>query len=134
MIGFIKLVANEDNSQAGLMHIISMMQHRDRSPSNALIAQAVRSCADRGIPLLWYANMSYGNKASDPLADFKRHNGFQRVEIPRYYVPLTIAGRLALRLNLHHGMNSWISESWAARYRSLRSRYYAKRFPGLEKA
>src|SRR5438552_11647888 len=45
LIGFVKLVANEDWTQAGLMHILSMIQHRDRAPTNALIAQTLRSCA-----------------------------------------------------------------------------------------
>ena len=67
LIGFIKLVANEDGSQAGLMHIISMIQHRDKAPTNALMAQAVRSCAERGIAYLWYANFSYGKKQGDSL-------------------------------------------------------------------
>src|SRR5688572_20038326 len=50
MIGFVKLVSDEAGVQAGLMHIVAMMQHRDKSPTNALIAQAVRTCADRQIP------------------------------------------------------------------------------------
>jgi hypothetical protein len=37
------------------MHILSMIRHREKAPTNALIAQAVRSCAERGIPYLWYA-------------------------------------------------------------------------------
>ena len=45
LIGFVKLVSSEDRSQAGLMQIVSMIQHRDKAPTNALIAQAVRSCA-----------------------------------------------------------------------------------------
>ena len=49
LIGFVKLVSDEDDGQAGLMQIISMIQHRDKAPTNALIAQAVRSCAERGI-------------------------------------------------------------------------------------
>src|SRR5207249_444053 len=56
LIGFVKMVTNEDATQAGLMQIVSMLQYRDKAPTNALIAQAVRSCADRGIPHLWYAN------------------------------------------------------------------------------
>src|SRR5882724_3745967 len=103
LIGFVKLVFDEEKSQAGLMQIVSMIGHQDKAPTNALIAQAVQSCAERGISYLWYANMSYGKKQADGLADFKRHNGFQKIEVPRYYVPLTLAGRLALRLNLHHG-------------------------------
>ena len=132
LIGFVKLVTDEDRSQAGLMQIVSMIQHRDKAPTNALIAQAVRSCAERGISYLWYANMSYGKKQSDALADFKRHNGFQKVELPRYYVPLTAVGRVALRLGLHHGVVDWIPEPVAARYRMIRSLWYARRFPSLK--
>jgi len=134
LIGFIKLVADETGGQAGLMHILSMIRHRDKAATNALIAQAVRVCAQRGIPYLWYAHMSYGKKQRDALAEFKRHNGFQKVEVPRYYVPLTLAGRLAMRLGLHHGFVGQIPEPVAATLRKIRSRWYAKRFTGLENA
>jgi hypothetical protein len=134
LIGFVKLVTNEDGSQAGLMQIISMIQHRDKAPTNALIAQAVQSCAERGISYLWYANFSYGNKQRDSLADFKRHNGFQKIEIPRYYVPLTVTGRIGLRLGLHHKTVDWIPEPIAATYRRVRSHWYARRLAGFENA
>jgi hypothetical protein len=134
LIGFVKLVSDEDRGQAGLMQIISMIGHRDKAPTNALIAQSVRSCADRGISYLWYANFSYGKKQRDSLADFKRHNGFEKVDLPRYYVPLTIAGRMALHLGLQHGINDWIPEPVAARYRKIRSSWYARRFPGFQDA
>ena len=132
LIGFVKLVFDEDRNQAGLMQIVSMMGHQDKAPTNALIAQAVRSCAERGIPYLWYANMSYGKKQEDGLADFKRHNGFQKIELPRYYVPLTIAGRMALRMGLHRSMTDWIPEPVAATYRKIRKQWYAKSPPGRE--
>jgi hypothetical protein len=134
LIGFIKLVADEDRKQAGLMHIISMLQHRDKAPTNALIAQAVRSCAERRISYLWYANFSYGKRRTDSLAEFKRHNGFQRIDLPRYYVPLTFLGRLALRLGLHHNLVDRIPEPVIVKYRSIRSWWYAKRYHGLESA
>jgi hypothetical protein len=134
LIGFVKLVTDETGSQVGLMHIVSMIRHRDKAPTNALIAQAVRSCAERGISHLWYANFSYGKKQPDSLADFKRRNGFQKTELPRYYIPLTIAGRIALRLGLHHSTSDWIPEPVAATYRRIRSYWYARRFPGLENA
>ena len=79
-------------------------------------------------PHLWYANFSYGRKQRDSLADFKQHNGFQKVELPRYYVPLTVAGRLALRMGLHHTRADWIPEPVAATYRKMRSFWYARRF------
>jgi hypothetical protein len=134
LIGFVKLVTDETRTQAGLMHIFSMISQRDKAPTNALIAQAVKSCAERGIPNLWYANMSYGKKQNDSLAEFKRHNGFEKIEIPRYFVPLTMTGRVALRFGLHHGMADWIPEPVAATYRKIRSSWYAKRFPGLQNA
>jgi len=127
LIGFVKLVFDEEKSQAGLMQIVSMIGHQDKAPTNALIAQAVQSCAERGISYLWYANMSYGKKQADGLADFKRHNGFQKIEVPRYYVPLTLAGRLALRLNLHHGWSELIPEPIAATYRKIRKQWYGKK-------
>ena len=134
LIGFVKLVTDEEKGQAGLMQIVSMIQHRDKAPTNALVAQAVRSCAERGISYLWYANMSYGKKQNDALAEFKRHNGFQKVDLPRYYVPLTLAGQVALRLGLHHGLTDWIPEPVAAAYRKIRAQWYARRFPGLKNA
>ena len=132
LIGFVKLVSDEDRGQAGLMQIISMIQHRDKAPTNALIAQAVRSCAERGISYLWYANFSYGKKQRDSLADFKRHNGFQKVDLPRYYVPLTVVGRIALRLGLQHGITDRIPEPVASTYRRIRTFWYTRKFPGLE--
>lgn len=126
LIGFVKLVTNEDRTQAGLMQILSMIQHRDKAPTNALVAQAVRSCAERGIPHLWYANFSYGKKQADSLAEFKRHNGFQKIDVPRYYVPLTAAGRVALHLGLHRSATDWIPEPVAATYRKIRSSWYSR--------
>jgi hypothetical protein len=132
LIGFAKLVADEEWHQAGLMQIISMVQHRDKAPTNALIAQAVRSCAERRISHLWYANFSYGRKQHDSLAEFKKHNGFQKIDVPRYYVPLTMAGRLALSLGLHHGMIEWVPEPLGATYRRIRSLWHRKRTLGLQ--
>jgi len=132
LIGFVKRVFDEDRSQAGLMQIVSVTRHRDKAPTNALIAQAVRSCAERGISYLWCANMSYGKKQSDGLADFKRHNGFQKVDLPRYYVPLTVAGRIALRLGVHHGMSDWVSEPVAVKFRRARNLWHERRLKLLK--
>lgn len=132
LIGFIKLVADETRKQAGLMHILAAIQHRDKAPTNALMAQAVRSCAERGISYLWYAKFFYGKKNNDPLADFKRHNGFQRIDVPRYYVPLTPLGRLSLRLGLQHDLKNLLPEPVAAAFRKVRTSWYAKRYSRLE--
>jgi hypothetical protein len=134
LIGFIKLTWDETRTQAGLMNIVSMMQHRDKAPTNALIAHAVRACADRHIPYLVYASFAYGNKRPDSLSDFKRNNGFQKFDIPRYYVPLTLIGSVALRLGLHRKWAERIPEPVLARIRDLRSAWYQRKFQSFSKA
>jgi hypothetical protein len=129
LIGFTKVTANDACTQAGLMHIISMVQHRDKAATNALIAQAVRSCAERGISYLHYANYSFGNKQQDSLTDFKDRNGFRKLEIPRYYVPLTAIGTAALRWRLHHcTVHDCLPEPAIAKLREYRSAWYAWKY------
>jgi hypothetical protein len=128
LVGFAKLVSDDARRQAGVMHIIAMIKHRDKSPTNALIAQAVRSCAERRIPYLVYRQFSYGKKQRDSLSDFKQHNGFERIELPRYYVPLTLAGRAALRLGFHRRLVDHVPETVLARLRNLRTSWYAHKF------
>jgi hypothetical protein len=134
LIGFAKLTSDEIRGQAGLMQILSMIQHRDKAPTNALIAQAVRSCADRGIPFLVYAQFSYGNKEWDGLAEFKHSNGFRQVDLPRYYVPMSAIGLVTLRLGLHRGLDSYIPGRVLAKFRSVRSRWYKYKLKVSQKA
>jgi hypothetical protein len=128
LIGFIKLVIDDSGSQAGMMHIISMLQSRDKAPTNALVAHAVRSCADRHIPHLVYSQFAYGKKTQSSLSDFKERNGFQRVDIPRYYVPMTGWGKLALSMGLHHRLGRHLPESLVAKLREMRSAWYQRKF------
>jgi hypothetical protein len=125
LIGFAKLTFDETRTQAGLMHIVSLIQHRDKAPTNALIAQAVRSCADRQIPNLVYSNFAYGNKQRDSLSDFKERNGFKRVDIPRYYVPLTWIGHLAFRMGVHHKLIDRLPEPLIEKLRNYRADWYS---------
>jgi len=93
-----------------------------------LVAHAVRCCADWGIPYLVYAGFTYGKKQQDTLADFKRNNGFQQIDLPRYYVPLTPLGSLAFRLGLHHKLADRLPEPVAAKLRDLRKSWYNRKF------
>jgi hypothetical protein len=134
LIGFIKLVSDEKNVQAGLMNIVSKICHRDKAPTNALIAQAVRSCADRGISNLVYSNFAYGNKQRDSVSDFKERNGFLRINIPRYYVPLTAFGWAALRSGFHRRLVDHFPEPLTNRLRELRNKWYSRKFQQVGEA
>jgi len=127
MIGFTKLSMDPSRTQACLVHILSMAQHKDKAPTNALIAEAVRSCVKHGVSYLIYEHFNYGNKA-DSLTHFKEVNGFQRVDIPRYYVPLTARGRVALQLGLHRRAVDRIPEPVAEKFRDLRKAWYDLRY------
>ncbi|HZR63795.1 MAG TPA: hypothetical protein VFA85_01535 [Terriglobales bacterium] len=128
LIGFIKMVSDETRTQAGLMNIVAMVQHRDKAPTNALLAHAVKACADRGISFLVYSNFAYGKKERDSLSDFKERNGFQKVNVPRYYVPLTTLGALAFRLGLHRRFAEHVPEPLMAPIRELRRFWYNRKF------
>jgi hypothetical protein len=127
MIGFARLHCDGTRTQAGLSSILSLAQHRDKSPTNALLAEGVRYCATNKLPYLVYSRYSDGNKERDSLMDFKDHNGFQRVNLPRYYVPLTRRGRVALSLGLHRRLIEKIPDPIMSRLRSLRKTWYARK-------
>jgi hypothetical protein len=128
LVGFIKLTADDGWTQAGIMHIVSLLSYRDKSPTNALVMYAVRACAERGISSLVYSNFAYGTKLRSSLSDFKERNGFRRVDIPRYYVPLTRWGSLAFNMGLHRRLAERVPEPVAAKLREWRSAWYQRRF------
>jgi hypothetical protein len=105
-----------------------MVKHRNKSATNALIAEAVRSCAQRGIPYLLYSNFAYGKRQRDSLNEFKERNGFRRIDLPRYYVPITRLGHMALRLGLHQSLASHVPESILAKLREWRTAWYKQKF------
>ena len=134
LIGFVKLLVDENAVQAGLLNIVSLISERDKAPTNALVAAAVKACARRSIPFLTYSNFSYGSKQRDTLSDFKERNAFQRVEVPRYHVPLTMTGQAALRLGLHRRLSERVPESLAMRLREVRESWYKRRFPNFNES
>ncbi len=99
LVGFVML-ANAGNY--GLLgQFISKLRLRDKAINNALIAETVRTCVKRQLPYL-----VYGYWDTNSLVDFKRHSGFQERKVPRYYIPLTRRGKIALKLGLHRGWKS----------------------------
>jgi len=117
LVGFIMLAYAENYAYLG--QIISKIAHRDLAPNNLLLAKAVERCAEKGVPYLVYALW-----LEDSLGDFKRSNGFQKFDLPRYYVPLTGKGKLALKLGLHRGWKEAVPKPLRKPLKKLRRRWY----------
>ena len=128
MIGYMKIVW--DTHSAAIMQILSKIEFRETRPNNAFLSEAVRLCAERKIPYLSYLQFVYGNKTDSTLTRFKRENGFVRMDIPRYYVPLTLKGRASLRLRLHRDPKDLIPQWLRSRLLDIRERWYARRSAG----
>jgi len=122
LIGFIKLVYSE--GFATIMQIISKIEHRDKAVTNALLARSIEICANKKLSYLVYSTFIYGKKGVDSLANFKRHNAFEKIDLPRYYIPLSIKGKFALKLNLHHGFTELLPKFLIIGLMKLRSKLY----------
>jgi hypothetical protein len=47
--------------------------------------------------------------------------GFEKVSVPRYYVPLTWRGSLALKLGIHRGLRALIPPKLKAKLKAVRA-------------
>jgi len=124
LVGFIKIVYV--GQVARIMQILSMNAHFDKRPTNALIAKALEQCCQKHIRFLVYGKYVYGKKRNSPVTEFKFRNGFEELQFPRYYVPLTTLGRTSLALGLHLGLRNLLPEPVTDFFLKLRSRFYAK--------
>jgi hypothetical protein len=124
LIGFLKMVYVDD--AATIFHIISMDEHYDKRPQNALIAKAAEVCEQKAVLHLIYGKFIYGNKRRSSLVEFKRRNGFQQVNFPRYYIPLTAVGEFFVRLRLYRGVSGLLPEPILYAALSCRAWYHKK--------
>jgi hypothetical protein len=74
------------------------------------------------------------HRDKDSIIDFKERNGFQRVDLPRYYVPLTGFGSVCLRLGLHRRFVDRLPESVVAKARGLRNSWYSRKVQPAKEA
>ena len=88
LVGFVKIefVQKDDLRIPGL--IVSKLQARKKYVNNALIAKSVELCCQHRIPFLTYTTWRRGSQA-----EFLVRNGFQKISVPRYWIPLTPKGK-----------------------------------------
>jgi hypothetical protein len=120
LIGFVKLLFAD--RYALLTVILDRLNHRDKAPMNGMIAKAVEICVARKVPyLVYYMWRRAGH------SDFQESTGFERIPIPEYFVPLTLKGRMALRLGLHKGGKGLIPEKAMPLLLAARAKWYARK-------
>jgi hypothetical protein len=118
LLGFVKLVFAEGRfANPGL--IVSKLEARKKYVNNALIAKSVELCCQDGVPFLTYTKWRRGTQA-----EFLVRNGFQKVTLPRYWVPLTPKGEISLKLGLHRNIRSYIPDGLLGALLDLRSTFY----------
>jgi hypothetical protein len=131
LIGFIRIIYAD--AMASIVQLLSMMKHYDKRPANALIAKAVEICEQGGISYLMYCNYIYNDPKSS-LTEFKRRNGFEQVLLPRYYIPLTLKGKIALRLGLHRGLVQRIPKAVLSQLLKIRNSWYGRRLKDVKES
>jgi hypothetical protein len=121
LIGFMMLL--DAGTYANIAQIMSKIEHRDKAPNNALIASAVRLCEAKRIPFLVYTKLY-----KQGVTEFKRRNGFERFDLPRYYIPLSWKGHVACSLGLHKGVRGVLPDRLLSGLLTLRSKWYSVRY------
>ena len=116
LIGFAKVTHSEHYSI--IMNIVAKVAHRDKAPANGLIAKIIELVTARKVGLL-----NYGVWGRRGLNDFKVSSAFERYAVPRYCVPLSLRGRVALKLGLHLGLKERLPEEWIVKAAELRARW-----------
>jgi hypothetical protein len=125
LIGFVMLA---DAGRFGVLgQFISKIAHRDKATNNALIAQTVKVCEQRKL-----SSLVYNDWKDSSLVAFKRHSGFQEMKIPRYFVAISLAGKIGLRFGVQRfrgGIKEGLPSPLRKRLKAARSGWY--RFRGI---
>lgn len=124
LIGFLKIV--KVGNLGSIMQVICRTSHFDKKATNALVAKGVEICEQNGLSHLVYCAYTYNGNQASQLTEFKRRNGFVRLDYPRYFVPLTMKGSLGIRFRYYRGPREILPTSLLQTGLKLRSWYYAR--------
>lgn len=122
LVGFVKLVRAEGRF-ANPALIVSKLEGRKKYVNNALLAKAVELCCHDRIPYLTYTIWRRGSQA-----EFLMRHGFKKLLVPRYWIPLTRKGEIALTLGLHHDIRRRIPDWLMRLLLGIRERVNARRY------
>lgn len=120
LIGFSKMIKCGHFARSN--QFLAMEKFRNMSVNNALISELVKTCENEKIGYL-----VYGEWFDNSLADFKRWNGFKKLERPRYYLAVNLKGSLSLKFGLHKDINELVPSFLIDYYRNVRKTYYRYR-------
>lgn len=123
-VGFMKIV--HVGRIARILQIVAKQEHNDKRPLNALIAKAVELCCQRGSSYFVYGRYTYGSNKTSSLSQFKHRNGFVEIRVPRYFVPLTLKGRIVFALRLQLGWKRLVPPRLFGMFVNARQMYLEK--------
>ena len=120
LAGFVKLNFAEGRFvNPGL--ILSKLEYRKRYINNALMAKSVELACATGVPYLTYTVWRRGTQA-----EYLKRNGFKKISVPRYWVPLTSKGTLSLNIGVHRNVRSYIPDWLYVRLLEARAKLYER--------
>ena len=119
LVGFLKFVYVDDIAR--LMQILCLNAHQDKRPIFALLSKAIEICHQKRLRYFIYGKATYGRKSDTSIMEFKRRLGFEHKYYPRYYIPLSLRGRIALKLGAHKGWLTLLPPKFLNRLLKLRT-------------
>lgn len=121
LIGFMKLFPGANALRT--IHIIAKLSHREKCAMDILISKAVELCAERKLSYVQYGSWTDGGVGA-----FRGKHGFERLDVRRYYIPITLKGQLLLQLQFHRSIRDRIPTDVLAPLVRLRNRWTALRY------
>ena len=98
LVGFVDLIIGKDI--AIISQLLSLKEYWNKAINNALIAKTVEICVNQQVNWLMYGRM--GNHPS--LDKFKHNVGFRKFSLVRYYIILSLKGKIAAKMGIHRDL------------------------------
>lgn len=121
LVGFVKLFRAVHALR--IVHILAKLAERDKCVMDALIDASVRQTIALG-----RRHLHYGSWTDRGIGAFRTKHGFERIELPRYFVPLSRRGEWMLRWGLHRPIRARLPDAWLEPLLRWRARWNAWRF------